>query len=221
MKVFIIGLPGSGKTTVSKSMCENLGAIYLDPAACIKYTFRKLNDQESDQQYTDSYNEYVNQRLIIDPDLIAKSIDDIIKVHPIVYGSEDDQFIIDGISNPRDFIKLFDYSKDLVIFLNRMDNETEYRSVHNIAVSVMKDYCLWLSNSKFLSKDRWLEFNFTIPGDEKQEFVKKAGVHNTIILARSFKKVISSLEEILYKLQENVPENLGLYEDHWVDDINK
>lgn len=200
MKVFIIGLPGSGKTTVSKHICESLGAVYLDPAACVKFTFREPDEKESGQNYMDSYNDYLNQRLVVDPDLISKSVSDIIKVHPIVYGSDDNQFIIDGLTSPRDFIQLFDYSKDFVVFLNRMDNEMEYRSVHNISTSVMKDYCLWLANSKFLSKDRWLEFNFTIPGDEKQEFVKKTGVHNTVILARSFKRVLSSLEEILCNL---------------------
>jgi adenylate kinase family enzyme len=201
MKVFIIGLPGAGKTTAAKNMCEKLGSIYLDPDACIRHTFREPNENESIQQYMDLYNEYINQRLVIDPDLIIKSITDIIKVHPIIYGSENDQFIIDGISNPRDFIQLFDYTKDLVVFLNRMDNEMEYRGVQNISLSVMKDYCLWLASSNLLSKDRWFEFNFTIPGDEKQDLVKKAGFHNTVILARSFKRVISSLEEILHKYQ--------------------
>lgn len=190
MNIFIVGLPVSGRTTVAKTISNNLGFFYIDSASWLKSTFRDQNVEESDQQYTESYNTYLVNRLKLDPDLFSRNIKDIIK-------SSNDTFIIDGLLNPRDFIQLFNYNEDVVVFLNRTDNEAEYKDNENIAISVIRDYCFWVASLKLLSRERWMEFNFTIPGDPANDLVKKLGTHNSVFLVKSIRKVISLIEETL------------------------
>lgn len=192
MKVFIMGLPGSGKTTVSKSICENLGAVHLDPASWMKYIFRNQDKKETNQEYIDLYFEDLNKKLINDVDLVSRLITDIIKAHPAV---NDNPIVIDGLSSPRDFIQLFDYSKDLVVFLNRIDNEAEYRNVQNISISVMKDYCLWLASSNLLNKEKWIEVNFQM--DDDKDYIKCLSRKNTLIMVRNIKSVIATLIKMI------------------------
>ena len=104
-------------------------------------------------------------------------------------------FIIDGINSPHDIIKLFDYNNDYIIFLNRTDNEHEYKDHENIGISVIRDYCYWMAASNFLPKERWLEFNFKINGEES-DFVKTLGSKNTVYLVKNFNKII----ELIHKL---------------------
>jgi len=60
----------------------------------------------------------------------------------------------------------------------------------------MRDYCFWMSAAGLISRDRWLEYNFKIPGDDS-DFIKKLGSKNTVYLARSINKAIAHLRESL------------------------
>jgi|SRR6185436_540292 len=190
MKIFIVGLPSTGRTTISKALSQDCNFIYIDPVSWLKSTFRGQYPTEHEQQYQDSYNDYLINRLKLDPDLYYRNINDLIKSNP-----DNSIFVIDGLANPKDFIQLFDYNNDHIIFLNRIDNEAEYKSNQNIAISVIKDYCFWLASLKLLDKNRWLEFNFSIPGDSNNDVIKKLGIHNTVILAKSIRKVILCVKD--------------------------
>jgi hypothetical protein len=87
----------------------------------------------------------------------------------------------------------------MVVFLNRTDNAEEFKDSESIAVSVMRDYCFWMSAASLLPKDRWLEYNFKIPGDDS-DFIKKLGSKNSVFLAKSLTKAISHLKESLKDL---------------------
>ncbi len=193
MNIFIIGLPKSGRTTVAKALTKRFelyGWTHVDATSWVRSTFRTPKEGEQISQYEDEYQAFLSKRLLSKPSLITDHINEMVNV------SSPSVFVIDGINSPRDFINYFDYRKDIVIFLNRNDNEYEYRDHENIAVSVMRDYCFWMASAGLIAKERWLEFNFKMLGDDS-DFIKVMGVQNTVILVRSLNKVVQHLIERL------------------------
>lgn len=191
MKIFIVGLPKSGRTTVAQALAQELEYHYVDAATWLGLAFRPQNSGEHNQQYKEDYKVFMVDKLKESPNLVVDMIENSITNcwHP-------ENFIIDGIQSPKDFVNLFDYNEDLVVFLNRTDNEFEYEDYENIGVSVMRDYCFWLSSASLLPKDKWLEFNFKIPGEDS-DAMKTLGSKNTVHIVRSLNKVISHLKSIL------------------------
>lgn len=191
MKVFIVGLPKSGKTTVSQAICNKNGYFYIG-ASWLQQSFRDKRPDETQEKYTEELQQYISGRLKSNPNLYIDNFNSVFKMY-----DEDHRFLIDGISSPRDFAHLFDYNKDIVVFLNRTDNESYFKDFENVSVSVIKDYCYWLSASGLLPKERWLEFNFKIPGVDGQMAIKTLANKNTVLIAKSINTVISYLIESL------------------------
>ncbi len=196
MKIFVVGMPQSGRTTVTKALCQADNYRYIDAHSWVRSTFREKMAGEKTELYEDEFHSWFTNRLKINPQLITDNIQNSINA----YGPEDDKltYVIDGIISPRDFTKMFDYNKDMVIFLNRISNNAEYKDYENIGVSVMRDYCFWLSSADLLPKERWLEYNFSIPGEDT-EWVKHLGHKNSVFIVKSIKRVISHIKELLKK----------------------
>lgn len=197
MKVFVVGLPRSGRTTVAKTLAEYHGWNYIDAMSWVRSTFRALKDGEHYQQYEDDYQQYLSKRMMVNPNFISDHILEMIKIK----GAPNNIFVIDGIASPKDFITLFDYRKDVILFLNRTDNEYEYRDHENIGVSVIRDYCFWMSSAGLLTKNKWLEYNFKMQGEDS-EHVKIMGAQNSVIIARTIKRAVSHLIEKLKELAD-------------------
>jgi hypothetical protein len=192
MKVFIIGLPDSGRTTVAQAVCQEGAYQYANASSWLSCLFRERKSGEHIQQYQEEYHQYLSNRIKLDPDICINNVVDSIKCN----SKPDSNFVIDGVMSPRDFTYLFDINKDIVIFLNRLDNLEEYKDSDGIAVSVIRDYCFWLASAGFLSKERWIEYNFKIPGEDSS-FAKELGSKNKVFLVKSINKVISHLKEML------------------------
>lgn len=192
MKIFIVGLPKSGRTTVSKAVAEARGFEYIDAMSWVRSTFRKSKEDEHPQQYEDEYQQYLTKRMMVNPWFVSDHVQEMMKVS----SKDKATFIIDGIASPKDFTNLFDYRQDIVVFLNRTDHDPEYRDHESIGVSVIRDYCFWMSAAGVLSRDRWLEYNFKIPGEES-DFIKMMGAQNSVFICRSLNKVISHLSDRL------------------------
>lgn len=187
MKIFVVGLPRSGRSTVAKALVEAHGYRYIDAMSWIRSNFRALETGEHPHQYEDAYQLHLAQLRLNDPWFVADYI--LEEIH-----SRTDIFVIDGLTSPKDFVDLFDYQKDVVVFLNRTDNEHEYRDHENIGVSVIRDYCFWMSAAGLLNKERWLEYNFKIPG-ESADHVKVMGAQNSVFIVKSIVRVVSHLTE--------------------------
>jgi hypothetical protein len=196
MKVFIIGLPNSGRTTVAKALAQKEGAHYIDAFSWLEATFRQPDKDEPEQKFQDEYFQYLSERLKHNPNMFVDNVNGCMNAAPFA-ASSNPTFIIDGLHSPRDIVHLFNYNEDYMIFLNRTDNDTEYKDQESIGVSVIRDYCYWMSSANLLTKDHWLEFNYKIPGEES-EFVKVLGSKNTVLIVRSINKAISILKEKLY-----------------------
>jgi hypothetical protein len=192
MNIFIVGMPESGRTTVAKALCQSKDYRHIHATSWVKSTFRDQKVGEKPQQYHDEYHTWVTNRLKNHPDMIIHNIYDSIDA----YDSEVKNFVIDGIFSPRDFTQAFDYNKDIVIFLNRINNAAEYKDYENIGVSVIKDYCFWLSSADLLPKTRWLEYNFQIPGEEST-FVKSLGSKNSVFIVKSINSAIEHIKQNL------------------------
>jgi hypothetical protein len=189
MKIFIVGLPGSGRTSVAKHLSNQENFRYVDATGWAKSTFRDRNPDEHIQQYNDEYHHYLVHRMKINPDLFINNVNESIKSY-----SGNHTFVIDGVNSPRDLAQLFDYNQDFIVFLNRTDAEPEFRDYENVGLSVMRDYCFWMSSAFLLPKERWLEYNFKIPGEES-DFVKSLGSKNSVFIVKTISRVCSHLRE--------------------------
>ena len=61
MKVFIIGLPNSGRTTVAKALAQKEGAHYIDASSWLEATFRQPDKDEPEQKFQDEYFQYLSE----------------------------------------------------------------------------------------------------------------------------------------------------------------
>jgi hypothetical protein len=188
MNIFIIGLPQSGRTTVAKAIAEAHGYQYIDAMSWVRSAFREIHKGEHLHQYEDEYQQYLTKRMIINPWFITDYLFEMMKVG----ANEGNIFIIDGLQSPRDFVTMFDYRTDIVVFLNRTDNEHEFRDHENIGSSAIRDYCFWMSSAGLCNKTRWLEYNFRIPGEDSDN-IKQMGAQNSVFIVKSIQKVISHL----------------------------
>lgn len=186
MKIFIVGLPGSGRTTVSTSLYTNTNFEYIDATGWAKSTFRERKENEHIQQFLDEYHTYLMSRMKVEPDLFYNNVINSIKSY------QSNNFVIDGVNSPRDLSKLFNYNEDVIVFLNRTDSEPEFKDYENVGLTVMRDYCYWLSSAGLLPKERWLEFNFKIPG-EQSDLIKQLGSKNTLFIVKSINNVCKLL----------------------------
>lgn len=190
MKIFIVGLPKSGRTSVAKALANVHGWRYIDAMSWVRSTFRSPKDDEHPQQHEDEYQQYLTKRMTVNPDFVSDHVEEMIEI----CSDNDAVFVIDGIASPRDFTKLFDYRQDIIVFLNRTDNDYESRDHERIGTSVIRDYCFWMSAAGLLNRERWLEYNFRVPGEDS-DHIKTMGVQNTVFIVRSISRVISHVTE--------------------------
>lgn len=194
MKIFIIGLPQSGRTKVAKEIACAFDSPCISAFDWIQSTFREKRKTELEEDYRKELFSFVSERLKINQYLLVDNVFDLLEVN-----KEKEICIIDGINSPKDFIHLFDYNKDIVLFLNRTNGPSYVEGFDQICVNVIRDYCLWLASRELLPKEFWYEFNFAIPGDPKDNFVKLLGSKNTVTLVKSIEKVIELIKEKPWK----------------------
>jgi len=188
MKIFVIGMPQSGRTTVAQALANNKNYALIEAVSWMKQYFRPKLECENSYQYQEELHSWLLNQIITNP----QTITDFVNRHL----SNQTVSVIDGLFSPKDFTQLFDYNQDFVIFLNRINNEAECKDYENIGISVIRDYCFWLSSASLLNRERWVEFNFAIPGEFSDQ-VRTLGDKNTIYLVKNIQKVIQILDELI------------------------
>lgn len=187
MKVFIMGLPRSCRTTVAKSLSIMNNFFYIDASIPAKRLF--MDKFPEGKPRDDDYH-----NLIIDTLKVNRFYIDIVTGMIAAYPNEIP--VIDGLFSPKDFSYLFDPANDIVVFLNRLDNDVELRDYEDIALSVSRDYCFWLSSTDLLKRDRWLEFNFKVVCEDSPK-IRTLGSKNTVFIVQTLDRVIEHLGIII------------------------
>lgn len=181
MNIFIIGFGNSGRTTIAKALASHLDYKYVDSAINIFRTKLPNEDKESYEELIDSC---MTNLLNLNPNIVVDQL------------KNTKNSIIDNIQSPYDMINLFNSKEDYIIFCNRTDNEVAFFDKAKIGTSLIKDYCYWLSAMNLLDKERWLEINYKLPG-EQSDFVKKLQNRNSVYIVKNINKAISLLKELI------------------------
>lgn len=192
MKTVLIGLPKSGRSTIAKELATKCELHYLHAESWITASFRSRTAGESLEDYKEAYQKFYAERLRVNPDTISNNVRETIVARNAIKICD---VVIDGLTSPRDFINLFDYNQDVVIFVNRTNGPNYIEGCDHINVNVVRDYCLWLGTMGLLAKNRWQEYNFPIPGDPKDSFTKELGNKNTVTITRSIEKTIEMIKD--------------------------
>lgn len=195
MKVFILGLPKSGRTTIATTLSTNLNFSYVDSLVWFKLAYESYKENSYENKF-ESLNDYMNNWILKqDPDLVVVNTVQTLRLLSAI--SYNTNAIMDNISSPRDFCRLFDFNNDIAVFLNRVDDPDCFiEDYERVGISVIRDYCFWLSSSGHLRKDRWIEYNFRIPG-ERSDYIKSLGAKNSVYIVKSIDNVISHLTQLI------------------------
>lgn len=138
--VFFIGPTKVGKSTLAWTLCFETPDVYLVPVQASKW----IKEQYSAASFA-SYPEYVAFLTQKSRELLAKDPDCAVKRIKQSFNCCGGGCLIEGVRNPRDFMQLFDYRKDLVVFLSR--NGMEVVNEFEEGIEVIKQYVKWLEKN--------------------------------------------------------------------------
>ncbi len=142
--LFIIGASGSGKTTLTNLF------YYRDKISASGWIESKFPEEYKNRLNDKSRKDITKKSLDSlkeDPNICINYI----RNHNLNYND----FIIDGIRNPRDFISLFDCNKDTVIFLRRL--ATPAANSFETGIYVIENYINWLISNNLLSEKSFIK----------------------------------------------------------------
>ena len=82
MKIFIIGLPRAGHTTVAKALVEGWETYqYIDATSWVRSTFRDIHQGEHPHQYEDEFQQYLAKRTMDYPQFITDNIIELMEIN--------------------------------------------------------------------------------------------------------------------------------------------
>jgi hypothetical protein len=183
MKVFLLGNPQSGKTTIGKT---------LDLPG-----FRHLHISDFLHQ-TDCDEEELHSSIL---KTLKSNPDRFINQYKLHTHDFINDFIVEGLISPKDFVTLFDENKDIVVFLNRIDHSPNTKDYQNISLAIMRDYCFWMSSANLLEKKRWIEFNYKM-SENDPSYMKTMGFKNTVYSVKGINAVVAKLRDDILKLKD-------------------
>ncbi len=144
MKIFIIGISGTGKTPVATKIAAALNLTHIGASEYFRANFKKQNSEDRNSFITE-ITDYSLSELQKDLFVNAKYLKE--KTNGL-------DCVIEGIRSPIDFQELYDPSNDTVIFLDYNNYEDEYKikkTNFEIGINVIKDYIKWLKINKLIN----------------------------------------------------------------------
>ncbi len=145
MKIFLIAYSHVGKSTLGELLVDNIdNSVLFGASSWVRESCLKNSSVEEMTTYAKnilSVNPWYSINYIknkIDPEKIS---------------------IIDGVRNPFDFTHLFDYTKDIVIFLSRAGVGPS-SSFEKTGILSIRSYIEFLLSEDFISKNRAIKIHF-------------------------------------------------------------
>lgn len=169
MKIFIIGISKTGKSTISKYLSEKYNVEHIQASASIRNTFQyKEENYNTQQEFIEAITKYsikLNQK---EPYFISNYIINNYNLKKDV--------IIEGIRNPNNFFSLFDITKDKVIILDYLNNEIN-KTTFEKGIDVIKEYLKWNIEHNIIDSNRvqFLEYHNY---DEIKEMLNEKSLFN-------------------------------------------
>lgn len=136
--IFVIGPTECGKSTLCKEIEKIDDTHVFYRHISIGNHFKQKFPNNKKEGYTD----YLTQKC---KELLAKNPDYVINFYKEKGNCHGGGMIIDGLRNPRDFVHLFDFNQDLVIFVER--DGFEIKNEFEAGIDVIKNYVEWLKNN--------------------------------------------------------------------------
>lgn len=115
MKIFVVGCSQSGKTPFSEYISIALRCPRVGASEFFRKTFR-YSGQLSRQEFTDAITDFSLEVLRRDPDVNVRHLRDRLP---------NTLCVVEGVRNPRDFVCLFDYRADRVVYLSCAETDVE------------------------------------------------------------------------------------------------
>lgn len=143
MKIFIIGISQTGKSTTAKYIANKYNMEYIQASIMIRNSFKKENEFNSRQEFIEAITKYSIELNQNSPMIVSKYIKENYDLNNV---------IIEGIRNPNNFFDLYEIKKDKIIVLDYLNNpikETTFEKGINIIV----DYLKWNIEHNIISSD--------------------------------------------------------------------
>lgn len=162
MKIFILGMSQSGKSTLTNKLCNKYNFKHIQSSIMVRNTFKFTEkDYHNKQDFIDAITQYSIELNRKTPNAVSDYIKDNYNLNNV---------IIEGIRNPNNFFQLFDIKKDKVIYLNYLNNKIEKTSFEK-GLDVILNYLDWNLEMGILKESSFqkIEFNSYEEIEEKIE----------------------------------------------------
>lgn len=145
MKIFVLGSSQTGKSTITRYLCEKFNMTHIQSSTMIRNTFPfKEEDYNNKQEFINAITKYSIELNIKKPNIVSDYIKKNYDLNNV---------IIEGIRNPNNFHQLFDITKDKVIYLDYLNNTIEKTNFEK-GLEVIINYLEWNLSLNILDKDK-------------------------------------------------------------------
>lgn len=146
MKIFIIGISKTGKSTLSTYLSNKYNLEHIQSSLSIRNSFKyKESDFNNKQEFINAITEYSIE--------LNKKVPNFISTYIKKNYDLTKNVIIEGIRNPNNFFDLFDINKDKVIFLDYLNNEVKQTKFED-GIDVIKHYLNWNLELNIIPQNR-------------------------------------------------------------------
>lgn len=150
MKIFVIGQSNSGKTSFSKKLAEALGAVHIPISEWVRSRFPEFNDGVKSDERVEIMTKFSINALKRDP---AVAVNFLRHKHDL-----SKPCAIEGIRNPSDFMQLFDYTSDFVIFIENKNNHIKFTGFER-GVHIIESYLGYLLSNGLMDDSKGKRFS--------------------------------------------------------------
>ncbi|TSC82432.1 MAG: hypothetical protein G01um101419_588 [Parcubacteria group bacterium Gr01-1014_19] len=143
MKIFVIGMSNSGKTTLAKKIAELYGLECLSASEWVRTASPEFADGPKSDDQVAAMTEFTIATLKKNPKITVDFLNDKYDLTK--------SYVIEGVRNPGDFIRLFNPVTDYVVFITNNNNALK-ATLFEEGIGVIRKYLDYLSSNGLLGE---------------------------------------------------------------------